>query len=161
MINKYPEIIKYPTPTSGKVPFYDVPEYNTLFVKYYGDPDKQYMLFHEISEIFEKLYLVRTEAHKHNVENLISSILKLSKECDLNLENDFGLSWQEGTYLLYLGYEAEKALYIQVREALLSRGLLVFNDEYINYLLHSVESRIEYYDGRINAMLNDLFNNED
>lgn len=141
---KYPEIKQY-IQREGKVPFYNVPEYHELYCKYDDDDDTRYTLHHEISEIFEEIYYARTEAHERNVEYYINRAYKIAQSIGLKL-TDFGLSNKEGLYLLYLGYNASLEFYNNVREVILSSGLMYFSDSYMTSLLDEVERKIKYFE---------------
>lgn len=149
----YPEIVQYPPPEEDRIVYLDVPEYHHLHMKY-CNTKKEYTLYHEINEIFNRLYDARNlQSSEYN----ITESFELANNIGLNLEKDFGLTWQEGTYLMYLEFEQKVELFNRVKDALLSVGLLTLKDSYVNSLLRDVENKIEYYVKRRDAMLKDLF----
>lgn len=133
--------IKVYTPREGRAPHLDIDEYGFALRKY---PTKD----REISEALEWIYQARTRCHEVNVERYLNIAYEKAKEAGCTLE-ELGLDADEFDELCLVSFQHQLSFYERIREGLLSRGLMVFPDSHVNFLLHAVESKIEYFDQQI------------
>jgi hypothetical protein len=104
-----------------------------------------------ISEIIDIMNLAKTKACEEDVYNLIAGAYDVAEKAGYTFE-ELEISRDEQLKILNESYQCMLNVYIGVRNAILSRGLMVFTDRFVNDLLENVEARIQYYNEELDLI---------